>query len=65
MQHFGRGVADEAYVCGPDTMIETVTATLADLGMPKETIHSERFGVPRKSGKPAPAVVVDTQYGET
>lgn len=61
MQHFGRGMsADEAYVCGPDTMIETVTTTLADLGMRKESIHSERFGVPRKSGQPAPAAVVDT-----
>ena len=60
MQHFARGMSvDEAYVCGPDTMIETVTTTLADLGMAKQTIHSERFGVPRKSGKPAPAIVVD------
>ncbi len=60
MQHFGRGVSvDDAYVCGPDTMIETVAATLADLGVPKDKIHTERFGVPRKSGKPAPVVVAD------
>ena len=38
----------EAFVCGPDTMIETVTTTLAELGMPAEAVHAERFGVPRK-----------------
>lgn len=60
MQHFGRGVSfDDAYVCGPDTMIETVTSTLADLGLPRDKIHTERFGVPRKSGKPVPVAVVD------
>ncbi|HNP63928.1 MAG TPA: 2Fe-2S iron-sulfur cluster-binding protein [Woeseiaceae bacterium] len=61
MQHFCRGVtADEAYICGPDTMIESVAATLADLGMPGESIHTERFGVPRKSARPAPTASVDT-----
>ncbi len=28
-------------------MIETVTAALAELGMDKDCIHSERFGAPR------------------
>jgi ring-1,2-phenylacetyl-CoA epoxidase subunit PaaE len=61
MQYFGRGLsADEAYVCGPDTMIESVTAALVNLGMPGDAIHAERFGVPRKTGTPAPAAVVDT-----
>jgi ring-1,2-phenylacetyl-CoA epoxidase subunit PaaE len=46
---------DEAYVCGPDTMIETVTATLAELGMDKSRVHAERFGVPRKAAA-SPAV---------
>lgn len=60
MQHFCREtLAHEAFICGPDTMIETVTSALVDMGMPGEVIHSERFGVPRKTGKPA-AVVVDT-----
>ena len=39
----------EAFVCGPDTMIETVTTTLVELGMPAEAVHAERFGVPRRS----------------
>jgi ring-1,2-phenylacetyl-CoA epoxidase subunit PaaE len=61
MQHFCReSLPDEAFICGPDTMIGTVTSTLVDLGMPNDVIHSERFGVPRKTGKPPAAVVVDT-----
>jgi len=38
---------DEAFVCGPDTMIDTVSGTLAELGMPSESVHVERYGVPR------------------
>ena len=41
---------DEAFVCGPDTMIETVKTTLVGLGMAENTIHIERFGAPRKGG---------------
>jgi ring-1,2-phenylacetyl-CoA epoxidase subunit PaaE len=40
-----------AFVCGPDTMIKTVTETLLDLGLPADSVHSERFGVPRKSAR--------------
>ena len=43
---------DQAFVCGPDTMIETVTGALIDLGLDSENIHRERFGAPRK-GKQA------------
>ena len=50
---------DEAFVCGPDTMIETVTTTLAELGMPAESVHAERFGVPRKFAATPAAVAVD------
>lgn len=39
----------EAFVCGPDTMIKTVTNTLADLGLPEDCIHAERFGARKKS----------------
>jgi ring-1,2-phenylacetyl-CoA epoxidase subunit PaaE len=39
---------DEAFICGPDTMIETVRAALAELGMDNEGIHIERYGAPRK-----------------
>lgn len=49
---------DEAFVCGPDTMIKVVTATLLDLGMDAESVHAERFGVPRNSGAAAPVSAV-------
>ena len=39
---------DEAYICGPDTMIESVSDAFAELGLAAENVHSERFGVPRK-----------------
>lgn len=39
----------DAFVCGPDTMIATVSDTLVDLGMERARIHVERFGAPRKS----------------
>ena len=51
---------DEAWVCGPDSMIETVTAALEALGMDAHNVHSERFGAPRKGGKvPAPRAAAD------
>ena len=50
---------DEAFVCGPDTMIESVTDALAGLGLDVANIRSERFGVPRKGkAKPAPVAAV-------
>ena len=53
--HFCKGLERaEAFVCGPDTMIGTVTETLVELGMDAEHVHSERFGVPREAVK-APA----------
>ena len=45
---------DEAYVCGPDTMIVSVTEALVELGMDPARVHSERFGVPRDAGKVRP-----------
>ena len=49
-KHFCSGLQpDEAFVCGPDTMIKTVTESLAELGMPANAVHSERFGAPRKT----------------
>jgi ring-1,2-phenylacetyl-CoA epoxidase subunit PaaE len=41
----------DAFVCGPDTMIATVTDTLIELGMDAEHVHSERFGIPRQGRK--------------
>jgi len=40
-----------AFVCGPDTMIDVVTETLVEIGLDADSVHSERFGVPRKSGE--------------
>jgi ring-1,2-phenylacetyl-CoA epoxidase subunit PaaE len=42
---------DEAWVCGPDTMIDAVSNALVELGVDAAHVHSERFGVPR--GQPA------------
>jgi len=47
---------DEAFICGPDTMIEGVRSALSDLGMPEDALHAERFGAAKKKGMP-PAVV--------
>ena len=48
-KHFCRGTEpDEAFICGPDSMIDTVTVTLAELGVPGDKIHAERFGARRK-----------------
>jgi len=59
VDRFCRGSSpDEAFVCGPDTMIKIVTTTLVDLGMDAESVHAERFGVPRKSGAAAPVSTV-------
>ena len=57
-RHFGAGLrVTDAFVCGPDSMIQDVTRALIELGMDETTIHSERFGVPRKTGKPKAAAV--------
>ena len=54
---FCRGAKpDEAFVCGPDSMIDTVTKTLLQLGMDSGRVHSERFGVPR--GRKAKAALL-------
>lgn len=47
---------DQAYVCGPDTMIDTVVDALQGLGMPADTIHTERFGAPRHTPAGAAAL---------
>lgn len=53
-----QSVPDEAFVCGPDSMIDDVRAALVELGMDAGHIHAERFGVPRRAaGVPAPAAV--------
>jgi ring-1,2-phenylacetyl-CoA epoxidase subunit PaaE len=47
--------ADEAFICGPDTMIDVVGRELRQTGMTEAAIHVERYGAPRKARpKPAP-----------
>ncbi len=51
---FCRGMqVDEAWVCGPDTMIAVVSDALINLGMPADAVHVERFGAPRKARQSA------------
>jgi len=46
---------DEAFICGPDTMIETVRNSLRELGMDDGVIHVERYGAPRKKPSARPS----------
>ncbi|MDX1403152.1 MAG: FAD-binding oxidoreductase [Woeseiaceae bacterium] len=39
---------DEAFVCGPDPMTDTVREALIELGMNADVIHLERYGPPRR-----------------
>jgi ring-1,2-phenylacetyl-CoA epoxidase subunit PaaE len=43
-----------AFVCGPATMIDDLTATLADLGLRPDRIHTERFTPSGAAPPPAP-----------
>lgn len=59
---FCRGATpDEAFVCGPDSMIDTVAEALIELGMDKACVHTERYGAPRKPSTAArPVAAADT-----
>jgi ring-1,2-phenylacetyl-CoA epoxidase subunit PaaE len=46
---------DEAFICGPDTMIEAVRNSLQELGMDDDVIHAERYGAPRKKEITSPS----------
>jgi len=50
--------ADEAFVCGPDSMITTVTDALIGLGFASDSVHAERFGAPRRGKPPSPTIEV-------
>ncbi|MBC7503232.1 MAG: phenylacetate-CoA oxygenase/reductase subunit PaaK [Herminiimonas sp.] len=51
---------DEAFVCGPADMIDTVESALLGAGVPRKNIHAERFGVPvARSSVPAAPVAAD------
>ena len=50
---FLRGLApDQAFICGPDTMIESVRAALQQYGLRDEEVHTERYGAPRQKAAP-------------
>ena len=54
---------DAALICGPDSMIDTLTATLAALGVAADLIHSERFTpAPGAAPRRAPPVTTDTPF---
>lgn len=48
-----------AMLCGPGGMICELTATLLELGVPKERIHSEHFALERRSPVPVPAAPLE------
>jgi ring-1,2-phenylacetyl-CoA epoxidase subunit PaaE len=48
------GRIDHAFICGPGGMSDSVESALADLGLPPERIHVERFAAPGQT-EPRPA----------
>ena len=52
-------MVDHAFVCGPQPMIEGLEKALADLGLPRDRIHVERF-TPGAGGRPRPVAVPAT-----
>ncbi len=52
---------DEAFVCGPASMIDEVEAALLAAGVAREHVHVERFGVP---GATVAAPIDDTDAAE-
>ncbi len=50
---------DEAYLCGPEAMIETLSTTLETLGLNPTHIHAERF-VSAHGGAPRPPQPIET-----
>jgi ring-1,2-phenylacetyl-CoA epoxidase subunit PaaE len=52
---------DEAFVCGPATMIDDVERAVVGAGVPREHVHVERFGVP---GEAAAAPIDDADAAQ-
>jgi ring-1,2-phenylacetyl-CoA epoxidase subunit PaaE len=52
---------DEAFVCGPASMIDDVEQALLDAGVARDHVHVERFGVP---GATAAAPIDDAEAAE-
>jgi len=53
---------DEAFICGPDTMIEAVRSALSNLGMPEDALHAERFGAAKKKGAQQATVAAGSEH---
>ena len=47
---------DEAFICGPEPMMDAAEAALRAAGVPAERIHVERFGVAMPAGQPKPVL---------
>ncbi|KNC91923.1 1,2-phenylacetyl-CoA epoxidase subunit PaaE [Trabulsiella odontotermitis] len=52
---------DEAFICGPAAMMDEAETTLLALGMPKKTLHLERFNTPGSSVRRAASVQAQGQ----
>ena len=52
------------FICGPDTMIATVTEVLSSLGIDERAIHTERFGAARKRKAPQAPIEAATDTGK-
>jgi len=52
------------FICGPDTMIATVTEVLSKLGIDDSAIYAERFGAVRKRKGPQGSIEVATDTGK-
>lgn len=61
---FRAAAIDEAYLCGPAGMIDEAQTTLAELGVPPERIHSERFHVEGTAARAAAAAPRPKREGE-
>ena len=60
LRRFCSGVeVDQAWVCGPNSMIDEVSAALIDAGLAREAVHSERFGAPRQAAAASPVTERD------
>jgi len=59
--YFPRSMPNQCYVCGPDTMIETVTDTLRVQGIDAGRVHSERFNAVRRAPSTETCPVSESQ----
>ncbi len=50
---------DEAWLCGPQAMIETARDCLVEAGLPKKAVKFELFGTPGTEATPKAAVAVE------